>query len=244
MKQAPELLELEHLALFLDFDGTLARLQPRPDDVKPEPHRNHLLKKLSQRLNGRLAIISGRTIDTLDYLADHSVIALAGVHGLQRRTAAGKRDDVIAPASWKRCVNEVKKLQEYWPTIIVEEKEVSIALHYRQSPDAKDALIHAAKKIAEQFGSSLQAGHKVIEVRVPGPDKGEAIFRFMQEAPFKGKMPIFVGDDLTDESGFAMAQSLGGFGVRVGEGESSAQYALADVDAVLTWLEESTNEHA
>ena len=124
------------------------------------------------------------------------------------------------------------------PGVIVEDKGVSAGLHYRQASDQAAAAAALAKRLQVETGLTLQPGHMVLELKTPGADKGTAVTAFMQEAPFKGAVPVMLGDDLTDEYGFEAAAELGGYGVLVGpERETAARYRLDDVDAVLTWLE-------
>lgn len=238
MTPKPELLDLSKIALFLDFDGTIARLEERPDEVVPEKHRTQLLKKLHGILDGRLALVSGREIAVLDFLTQDTVPALGGVHGLQRRTASGVRDDTSPHPAIAECLVLFKKLQQAWPELIIEDKGVSIAVHFRQCPDAEAPLRDSVQKLATQHGLLLQEGRAVIELKTPGRHKGDVIACFMDEIPFKGFRPVFVGDDVTDEAGFNTVNHLGGLSVKVGEPPSRASCYLANVEAVLTWLEE------
>jgi len=239
MKPKPECLDLTEIALFLDLDGTLAPIMPRPDDVRPDRRRTRLLKDLRARLKGRLAVVSGRDISTIDYILEQSVMAVAGVHGLQRRTALGERMDTVASEALDAVIDAFSDLSERHAGLLIEDKGLSVAIHYRHAPDLKDEVVEQARALAEANGLSLQAGHAVIELRTPGPDKGDALRAFMSEPPFMGFKPVFAGDDLTDEAGFVVVRQAGGMGVRVGGGRSEAEYGLSDPEAVLNWLEES-----
>ena len=124
------------------------------------------------------------------------------------------------------------------PGLIVEEKGLSAALHYRQAPGEAEAVQALAEDLAARTGLKLQPGHMVVELRTPGPDKGDSLRDFMTAAPFAGATPIFVGDDLTDEPAFRAARDSGGYGVLVGPPRNSAAtHRLEDVNAVLDWLE-------
>lgn len=239
MKSKPECLDLAKTSLFLDLDGTLAPIMPRPDDVVPDKRRTKLLKDLQLRLSNRLAVISGRDTSTIDYILEQSVMAVAGVHGLQRRTAFGERMDAVASEALDAVADAFAGMQKTHDGIFIEDKGLSVAVHYRHAPEAKGVIIEKAKNLAEKNGLGLQAGHEVIELRTLGPDKGDAIRAFMSEPPFMGYRPVFVGDDLTDEAGFVIARQAGGFGVKVGGGRSEADFTLSDPQAVLNWLEES-----
>jgi len=190
-------------------------------------------------LDGRLAVISGRPLKDIDRVLDRAVAAAAGVHGLERRTAGG----VVRSAEPDPCIALAaavfQGLAEAQPGLLVEDKGLSVALHYRSAPDAANVAEAAAERLAKRMGLHLQRGDCVVELRTPGADKGDAVCAFMAEAPFRGALPIFVGDDLTDEAGFAAAETLGGYGIRVGSAQrpTVARYALEDVEAVLAWLE-------
>ncbi len=127
----------------------------------------------------------------------------------------------------------------------LEDKGLSLALHYRRAPDLAGTVVEAARQIARSNDQALQLGDMVAEIRTPGFDKGTAVEAFMSEAPFQGAVPIFVGDDLTDEDGFRAAQALGGLGVLTGPQRlTGARYRLADVAAVRRWLEGPLREKA
>jgi trehalose 6-phosphate phosphatase len=197
-------------------------------------------------LAGRLAVISGRPLHDIDRILDGAAPAAAGVHGLERRSAAGvvRRS---APHPTVALVAEVfHGLAAAEPGLLVEDKGLSVALHYRNAPEAAGVAEAAGERLAKQTGLRLQRGECVVELRTPGADKGDALRAFMDEPPFRGALPIFVGDDLTDEAGFAAADALGGYGIRVGSPErpTAARYALANIEAVLSWLETPVSSDA
>ena len=233
---APPVL-LRRPALFLDMDGVLAEIAPAPDDVGPVARRTEVLKRLQARLHGRVAIVSGRTVAEIDRIAEAAVASASGVHGLERRLAGG--DLVRAPAA--EAVRDVVEAFEDFardkPGVLVEDKIVSAGLHFRAQPDAAREAEALARRLADQNALAVQPGSMVIEVKTPGSTKGTAIQAFMAEAPFKGSVPVMLGDDLTDEDGFKAATELGGFGVLVGPPRpTAARYGLPDVEAVLAWL--------
>jgi trehalose 6-phosphate phosphatase len=120
---------------------------------------------------------------------------------------------------------------------VVEDKTLGLAVHFRNAPEREGEVVDICRRVAATTGLVLQLGSMVAELRTPGADKGASVRAFMAEAPFHGATPVFVGDDLTDEDGFAAAAELGGYGVLVGEGrETSARYRLDSVDAVLKWI--------
>ena len=235
---SPPPTRLSRPALFLDLDGVLAPLVATPDAVVPDARRTAVLRALSDRLGSRVAIVSGRTIAEIDRIAEDSTLSASGVHGLERRRADGTMERTRPAAEVRSVVAAFEDFARHRPGMIVEDKAVSAGLHYRGAPDHGDGALSLAHSLAEETGLALQAGHLVVELKTPGTDKGTSLTAFMSEAPFAGGCPIMVGDDLTDEDGFRAAEALGGFGVLVGpRRDTAARYGLADVDAVLTWLD-------
>ncbi len=233
----PPVPDLRRIALLSDLDGTLSPLAPTPGDVGPDPNRRSLLGRLHAALGGRLAIISGRALEDIDRILERQVVAVAGVHGLVRRTAAG---DVIAAPSPPRLAaagNDLRAFAAVQPGLLIEDKGLAIALHYRAEPGLADIARDAASRLAEAHGLSLQHGDHVVELRAAGAHKGDAVAAFMAEPPFAGAAPIYLGDDLTDEHAFRAVHALGGQAVIVGPRRpTSAAYALPDVPAVTAWL--------
>lgn len=223
-------------ALFLDLDGTITPIRPRPDQVEVDAQVRHALRQLSQRLDGRLALVSGREIAEIDRLTGGIAPAAAGVHGLDLRLGT-KRITAAPAAGVVHAVGAFRALAARHPGLLVEDKGLSTTLHYRQAPEFEPEARALAERLAAQHGLVLQAGKMVVELRTPGGDKGAAVVTLMQEAPFLGSRPWFVGDDDTDEAGFAAAARLGGAGVLVGPPRATAaRFRLPDVDAVSDWL--------
>ncbi|HUJ02352.1 MAG TPA: trehalose-phosphatase [Rhizomicrobium sp.] len=226
------------VALFLDLDGTLAPIAQVPSGVRPDASRNALISRVRAFLGGKIAIVSGRPISDVDRILGGSVAAIAGIHGLERRAASGRIFTAPAHQGLENARAAFERLANIENGLIVEDKGLSIALHYRSVPRAQDEIRALARQLAEETGLSLQEGKMVVELRTPGFDKGDAIAAFMAEAPFSGARPIFAGDDLTDEHGFAIVERTGGEGVLVGAARRThASRGLADVDAVHAWLE-------
>lgn len=225
-------------AVFLDLDGVLAHLAETPDAVGPDPRRTAVLKALGPRMGGRVAILSGRTIAEIDRIAEASMASASGVHGLERRRADGSVLRAEASEGVQRAIAAFEDFARERPGVIVEDKTVAAGLHYRGAPEAAGAARDLIRKVAADTGLIVQPGHMVLELKTPGSSKGTALKAFMAEAPFAGGTPVMLGDDLTDEDGFAAAAELGGFGVLVGPPrETAARYGLSGVDAVLDWLE-------
>lgn len=234
---APDNLVADGSAILLDLDGTIAPIMPRPGQVGPVAARTELLKRLGERLNGRLAIVSGRTIAEVDRVLEGAVIAVAGVHGLERRRADGRLERATPDPALEIVRAELPRLLARHPGVIAEDKGLSLTIHYRGHEEAAPDIEAFAADIAARTDLVLQPGKAVAELRNPGAGKGSAIRAFMAEPPFVGATPIYLGDDLTDEDGFAAVAALGGIGVLVGAARpTKATRRLADVDAALAWL--------
>ena len=237
----PKPLVLGQTALFLDLDGTLAPIAARPQDVRPDPRRTSLLEQLAQRLDGRLAVISGRTLADIDRILEGCVTSVAAVHGLVVRGPDGVLRETAAHPKLGLAIEGFRAFASRDSGLIVEEKQnLSVALHFRLAGRHAMAARACAEALAEATGLTLQEGDMVEELRTPGASKGDSVRQFMASAPFAGARPVFVGDDATDEDGFEAAQALGGLGVGVGaERPTLARCRLASVEQALRWLEAS-----
>lgn len=224
-------------SLFLDFDGTLVDIQPMPDAVAVDDRLNRLMASLAQRLEGRVAIVSGRSIEQLDTLFGGLTLATSGSHGAELRAAGVASDRPERPNTFDSVVETMQGFADANPGVVVEVKSLGVGLHYRGAPEAERAARALASRLATDNDLNLQEGKMVFEVRVPG-DKGRAIAHFLDTAPFAGTRPVFLGDDLTDEPGFAAVAAQGGAGILVGPPrETAATHRLDDVADVLNWLE-------
>lgn len=224
-------------ALFLDFDGTLVELAEGPDDIAPREGLAASLEALSERLEGRCAIVSGRAISDIEKHLGALAIAVAGSHGSDIRSAGGMRlgDAAISlPEAMEQALRNFAEQN----ALDYEHKPHGGAIHYRRSPDAEDRARAFAKELAEQHGWIVQCGKCVVELVAGNGDKGSAVRAFLATETFAGARPFFLGDDITDEAGFAACEALGGCGVLVGDPrETKARFHLADVSAVHDWLE-------
>lgn len=230
-------------ALFLDVDGTLLEFASRPDAVHQPPQLRDWLAHISERLQGALALVSGRPLAQLDQLFAPLRLPAAGLHGTQLRHNGNV---IVAPAEtaqWLHALHQrAMRFAHAHPGVLVEAKGQALALHWRNAPAAAravEAFAHAQLPLLE--GVRLQPGNHVIELVSADHDKGGAVAALMATTPFAGRQPVFVGDDLTDEHGFTAAARLGGYGILVGvRSGSRARYALADVAAVHDWLRAAT----
>lgn len=232
-----------HYAWFFDLDGTLAEIKPHPDQVEIPDAILQGLHTLATASNGALALISGRSMTELDALAQPFRFPLAGVHGAERRDINGKNHIVHLPQAIARDISvQLHTAVATLPGVEIETKGMAFALHYRQAPQHEAALLNLAQRITQTWPQlSLQQGKCVVEIKPRGSSKGEAIAAFMQEAPFIGRTPVFLGDDLTDESGFAVVNRSDGISVKVGVGETQACWRLASVPDVWHWLDRVIN---
>jgi trehalose 6-phosphate phosphatase len=226
-------------AFFLDLDGTLLDITDHPHHVAVDDRLVRLLKALGRAAGGALAIISGRPAADIDRLLAGPAFCVAGQHGAERRDFSGTmhRHDVPLHAL-EKARRRFGALAAKHPALVLEDKGVNLALHFRSAPQLRSEVQDVARALAAELGGEfeVQLGKMVVELRPSGKDKGVAIAEFLDEPPFKGRTPVFVGDDLTDEFGFALINRVGGHSVKVGEGESAARWRLPDSAAVRAWL--------
>ena len=233
-------------SLFLDFDGTLAPLASRPQDVSVAAWVVPTLQSLGRKLEGALAIVSGRPLSSIDDFLHPLVLAAAGCHGVEQRSVSGRIElhESPPPAAVVACA---RQLADRHDGLLLESKPSGLALHFRLNPElATMCRQQLAQALAEAPGAALAwellDGHCVCELKQRAVSKGVAVRAYLSEAPFAGRLPVFVGDDVTDEDGIRAVQAAGGFGIRVGPGHSDARYRLADTDAVAAWLLQAAAE--
>ena len=245
VRTAPQLPRADQsCALFLDVDGCLVEFADAPDAVVIPESLIRVLGELQAMIGGALAIVSGRTIEELERLFAPLDLALAGQHGFEWRFAGGPRRG--APQPPIAIVDAVRQGCEQvfgeFPGLRLEDKGYSFALHYRATPQAGPALGQRLRQIAgaSESAYSVQPGTLVYELKPSTCSKGAALRAFCREAPFRGRLPVMLGDDLTDESAFSVVNACGGISIRVGPAPhpSEARYALADPAAARTWLAE------
>jgi trehalose 6-phosphate phosphatase len=226
-------------ALFLDVDGTLLSIAAQPDGVHVSAELCDLLERLQHRLEGAVALISGRSLEDLDRLFAPLVLPAAGVHGLERRDSRGYchvPDETDGLAALRQPLHDFAARHE---GLLLEDKGSALALHYRAAPERRGEAEGLVQDLLAKAPSPLHLTHgkMVLEIRAGGADKGTAIAAFMAEAPFAGRIPVFIGDDVTDEDGFRSVNRLGGLSIRVGDSAATAaSYSLPDEAAVQAWL--------
>jgi trehalose 6-phosphate phosphatase len=225
-------------AYFFDLDGTLVEFADTPAGIRVTQELRTLLARVHDSVGGAAALISGRPIAEIDSLFPETRLPVAGQHGAERRNGAGawtrhEPEQDLTPVRRRLAEAIIDK-----PGLLLEDKGLSLALHYRRIPNLA-GFVHQTMEaiLADLDGEyALQQGKSVLELKPAGKDKGRAVLEFMAEAPFAGRTPAFVGDDATDEYGFATVNELGGHSIKVGAGETVARWRLANVTAVQAWL--------
>ena len=228
-------------ALLLDFDGTLVDIAPTPDAIDVPGDLADTLARLSQRLEGRLAIVSGRAVADLEKHLGRLPVTMMGSHGGEIREAGASETRALVDPLPAEALDALHAVAQAQGDLLVERKPCGAAIHFRDTPDAEAAVRERAQRIAETHGLKHKAGKMVSELVVPGADKGSALRHLLAMGPFAGARAIFAGDDVTDEDAFAVASQFGeGGGVLVGPvRETKARWRLDRPDAVHDWLQET-----
>jgi trehalose 6-phosphate phosphatase len=236
----PPLLASKHCVL-LDFDGTLVDLAERPDDVVVDPPLSALIRRLVESFHGRVALVSGRSVAQLAQLLGETLVdvAVVGSHGAEVQIGV-QHVQPARPPALIMAEAAVRSAFAGHDGVVVEVKSFGVAIHYRLAPDVEPAARALIDRLAMESGLAVQEGKMMTELRTAGHDKGSGIAALMKQPPFAGSIPIFAGDDVTDEAGFVAVQSLNGVGVLVGPARATAaRYRLDNVTAVRGWLEQS-----
>jgi len=235
---APPPLDLLHRSsLFLDFDGTLVEIAARPDAVIVEEYVHRLIGRLCEKLEGRVAVISGRSVENIRHLLGAPTLAIGGSHGLELQWPDGRSSTAVSAKTPHVLPRRLEALKERHPALLIEQKPFGVAIHYRLAPEAEHECRTLAASLAREFDLLVQPGKMVVELKSAAADKGSTVDALMAEPPMMGTRPIFVGDDETDEAGFMAAKRKGGAGILVGAARpTSAAYRVASVDEALKWL--------
>jgi trehalose 6-phosphate phosphatase len=238
-------LSVHQHALFLDFDGTLADIAPHPGAVQVHPDMVSTLRGVYHLFNGALAIVSGRKIAEIDNFLAPLILPAAGEHGVQWRNSLGEFFELNAKKLTPLIdpiLRAAQHLASQHPSLLLEQKTAGFALHYRMAPALYTLCWHTLAPMVQRTPAlALMRGKYVIEVVPSAIDKGTAIHSFLLHPPFEGRTPIFIGDDVTDEAGFAAAQEVGGYGVKVGAGPSVALHRCPNPAALRAWLEQAVS---
>lgn len=223
------------IALFLDFDGTLVEIAPSPEDVRLDRRVAPALEALRTGLGGALALVSGRPIAFLDEMLTPHSFDIAGLHGAQIRVDGEIRSQSDAPENMREALRDLVRFANSHVGIIVEDKRISVALHWRLAPSLEEEALALMRRIAARLGPGmrLQEGKAVAELVPAGASKGSAVAWLMATPAYAGRRPVFIGDDITDEDGFEAVNAMGGVSVRIGtDRESHATFRLASPTAL------------
>lgn len=226
------------LALLLDFDGTLVPIGPTPDAISVSEELQHLMAQAVERLDGRVAVISGRSLEQLDALWGKALwkVTVAASHGLELRHNGRLRAPPPAQI-FARLTRATEARFGARNGVVVELKSFGLGLHYRLAPRLRDAVRAWAEECAAEHDLVVQPGDMVYELRLPGADKGDAVRAIMPRPPFAGSHPVYIGDDLTDIPAMDAARALGGRGIAVGQRIADAADEVLESPAdVLGWL--------
>lgn len=215
---APLLEDPGAYALFLDIDGCLIDLAPTPEGITVPVGLPATLSRLSARMGGALALVTGRKMEWVDATFAPEIFPLAGLHGFQRRRADGQVLEVTVPPGLDRVRAQLARYADV-PGLVVEDKGLAMGLHYRQAPERMDEVKAIMQTLAAEIGPQweLQFGKGVVELRPAGATKGGAVTAFLTEAPFAGRIPVTIGDDVTDETMFPIANAQGGLSIRIAD---------------------------
>lgn len=227
-------------AIFLDFDGTLVEFAQEPHLVKLEPEIRQAVDSLSRSSKGALAIVTGRDLTDIDHFMHPLSLPVAGIHGMLRRGWDGElHHQPVESEALERLESLLARLTQTNQGLLLERKPGSVALHYRQRPElesqCKDAVDAALSDLSEFH---VLHGKMVIEIKAGGFNKGLALAEFMDEDPFRGRLPIFAGDDTTDEDAFAEVNRRGGVSIKVGAGDTGAGYRARGIRDFHRWLQD------
>lgn len=232
-------LKPENTAIFLDFDGTLADLAEHPDAVSVPAATQGILARLEKSTQGAVAIVTGRPIDDIDRFLAPLKLPVAGVHGLERRAAGGKR--TTAPVERKEefaaLGARLRDFAEAHPGLILETKQSSMALHFRQRPELAEKVTAAVHEAVDGLqGLDILHGKMVVEVKSGKADKADAVAAFMAEPPFRGRIAVFAGDDVTDEDAFREIARISGISIKIGGGATTAAFRTDGTETFRLWL--------
>jgi trehalose 6-phosphate phosphatase len=224
--------------LFLDVDGTLIELTNTPSHTVSDPEIKALLRDVAERLGGAVALISGRSIHTLDGLFEPLRLPAAGLHGVERRKMGGElQGATFVDSQLDGARAALRSLAAAHPGTLFEDKGRIVGVHFRTAPQFAEVIRRSIVDIATPLGSNyhIQGGDMLFEIKPRGFTKATAIKAFMKEPPFNGRLPVFLGDDLTDEDGFAIVEAFGGISIAVGD-RVRGQFRLGNVAAVRALL--------
>ncbi|MFM0136710.1 trehalose-phosphatase [Caballeronia grimmiae] len=240
MQILPDSLSLAETAFFFDFDGTLVELASTPDGIFVPRSVPDILASLRRATNNAVAVVSGRGIDNIDSFLQMPDLPVAGMHGAERRDANGDVQRIgFHDERLLRMEHVLEGVVSANSGMLLEIKGAALALHYRNAPEREPAARAATERLVAEYADAyvLQPGKMVYEIKPRGVDKGRALRAFMAEPPFTGRKPVFIGDDLTDEKGFAVVNEFDGLSIKIGAGDTVARARIESVELLLDWLQ-------
>jgi trehalose 6-phosphate phosphatase len=231
---------LRDIAVLLDIDGTILDIAPTPDAVIVPASLRETLARLSRETGGALALVSGRPIADIDLLFAPLRLPAIGGHGAEFRPSPDdERETEHAHPLDGNLRNRLAELAVGAPGILVEDKGHSLAVHYRLAPEQEGRVKRAVAAIKADWPEEpieVLPGKSVVEIKTAGFHKGAAIRELMRHEPFAGRRPVFVGDDTTDESAFAVMPEFDGMGYSVGRCVPGTAHCFAAPSDVRRWL--------
>ena len=235
-------------AFLLDIDGTLLDIALTPHDVRVPTTLRKTLAKLQERTDGAIALVSGRSLSDIDLIFAPLKLSAVGGHGAEIRvTPNSKANGVHSRFLDKKTRSRLIEVAEVDEGVIMEDKGYSVALHYRLAPDKKRAIEDAVAAICGELPAGsveILPGKAVVEIKKSGFNKGTALRDLMAHPPFAGRKPIFVGDDVTDETAFAVVPEFDGMAISVGRMVPGVAHRFETPSDVRRWLERIARDGA
>jgi trehalose 6-phosphate phosphatase len=239
---------LDECAVLLDIDGTLLDLAPTPREVWVPPGLAKTLNRLLEKTSGALALVSGRSLNDIDLIFAPEQFPAVGGHGAEMRlTTDNEAVATHAPPLDKELKRRLAAIAKLSPGILLEDKGYSLALHYRLAPHAEKAIYAAVSLIRADLPNApieIMPGKCVCEIKHSGFNKASGVIELMSHQPFKGRRPIFIGDDVTDESVFAIMPDFGGLSFSVGRRAKGVADYFDDPGEVREWLARLVGDEA
>lgn len=237
----PQRIDLQRAAILLDVDGTLLDIASTPSAIRVPPSLIHSLTRLQKRTRGALALISGRPLAELDRIFAPLKVPAIGGHGAELRPHDnGDSEERQVDSLDGRLRTHLMNIAKVAPGILIEDKGYAIALHYRRSPKLERMLHKEVAAICAKLapaGVKVLCGKAVVEIKSGRFNKGTALRELMAQSPFRGRQPIFVGDDITDDDVFAVLPEFNGIGFSVGKASQGAVFTFASPREVRAWLD-------
>ena len=237
MVKQPPPLDFDRSALFLDIDGTMLEIAPTPQQVEMPDGLIMTLVQLREALGGALAIVSGRSVPSIDALFGVKEFTAVGCHGAEIRTP--QRDLVESSSVPTWAVEQALAIGEAFPGVLVEDKTYALSIHYRNAPTHGTAIVTRVEGWRDRLaadGFAILPGKAVVDIKSAAISKGTAVRQLMASAPFAGRTPFFAGDDVTDQEVLSILPEFSGVGISVGRKLLGAEYVFENPGVTRAWL--------